>query len=157
SQVSSKQPKARFGLVECRDVSLAVGLSSQLTYFPNGILKNADFGAHVWRVAKARLYARLSADRSAIEAPPNTLRELKPAMALPNQTWKFTSYWQYHRCMSSPRAPGPIKPPKPKDFTQDNVGVMLDRPHTSTVIGIDFFRELGLELEGRATIEGEWA
>ena len=22
---------------------------------------------------------------------------------------------------------------------------------------IDFFRELGLELEGRATIEGEWA
>src|SRR6266853_974875 len=35
----------------------------------------------------------------------------------------------------------------------DNVGIVVDD------IGgtIDFFRELGLELEGRATIEGEWA
>jgi catechol 2,3-dioxygenase-like lactoylglutathione lyase family enzyme len=35
----------------------------------------------------------------------------------------------------------------------DNVGIVVDdRGET-----IDFFRELGLELEGRATIEGEWA
>ena len=35
----------------------------------------------------------------------------------------------------------------------DNVGIVVDD------IGgtIDFFRELGLELEGRGTIEGEWA
>ncbi len=35
----------------------------------------------------------------------------------------------------------------------DNVGIVVDD------IGgtLDFFRELGLELEGRATIEGEWA
>src|SRR4028119_2138403 len=35
----------------------------------------------------------------------------------------------------------------------DNVGIVvedLDR-------AVEFFRELGLELEGRATIEGEWA
>jgi catechol 2,3-dioxygenase-like lactoylglutathione lyase family enzyme len=35
----------------------------------------------------------------------------------------------------------------------DNVGIVvedLDR-------AVDFFRELGLDLEGRATIEGEWA
>src|SRR6185369_3146084 len=35
----------------------------------------------------------------------------------------------------------------------DNVGIVVD-DLTATV---DFFRELGLELEGRATIEGEWA
>ena len=35
----------------------------------------------------------------------------------------------------------------------DNVGIVVeDLPAT-----IAFFRELGLELEGRATIEGEWA
>src|SRR6201989_2753065 len=35
----------------------------------------------------------------------------------------------------------------------DNVGIVVDDlPST-----IDFFRELGLELEGRTTIEGEWA
>src|SRR5436305_11500208 len=35
----------------------------------------------------------------------------------------------------------------------DNVGIVVeDLPAT-----IDFFREVGLELEGRATIEGEWA
>ncbi len=35
----------------------------------------------------------------------------------------------------------------------DNVGIVVDDlPAT-----IAFFRELGLELEGRATIEGEWA
>src|SRR5437660_2816161 len=35
----------------------------------------------------------------------------------------------------------------------DNVGIVVaDLEQT-----IDFFRELGLELEGRATIEGEWA
>src|SRR6266550_1048432 len=40
-------------------------------------------------------------------------------------------------CMSSPHAPGPIKPAKPKNFTQGNVGVMLhDSPHTSTVVGM---------------------
>ena len=35
----------------------------------------------------------------------------------------------------------------------DNVGIVVED------LGgmIDFFRELGLELEGRATIEGEWA
>jgi len=35
----------------------------------------------------------------------------------------------------------------------DNVGIVVDD------LGgmIDFFRELGLELEGRTTIEGEWA
>src|SRR6188768_889054 len=35
----------------------------------------------------------------------------------------------------------------------DNVGIVVD-DLTAT---IDFFRELGLDLEGRATIEGEWA
>src|SRR5215475_296203 len=35
----------------------------------------------------------------------------------------------------------------------DNVGIVVESLDTA----IDFFRELGLELEGRATIEGEWA
>src|SRR3954465_6378973 len=35
----------------------------------------------------------------------------------------------------------------------DNVGIVVDDLETT----IDFFRELGIELEGRATIEGEWA
>lgn len=35
----------------------------------------------------------------------------------------------------------------------DNVGIVVD----DLTVSIDFFRELGLELEGRATIEGEWA
>src|ERR1700739_5178263 len=35
----------------------------------------------------------------------------------------------------------------------DNVGIVVDDLDAT----IDFFRELGLELEGRATIEGEWA
>ncbi|AZO74058.1 MAG: VOC family protein [Mesorhizobium sp.] len=35
----------------------------------------------------------------------------------------------------------------------DNVGIVVD----DLAGAIDFFRELGLELEGRATIEGEWA
>jgi catechol 2,3-dioxygenase-like lactoylglutathione lyase family enzyme len=35
----------------------------------------------------------------------------------------------------------------------DNVGIVVEDLGRS----IDFFRELGLELEGRATIEGEWA
>ncbi len=35
----------------------------------------------------------------------------------------------------------------------DNVGVVVD----DLAATIEFFRELGLELEGRATIEGEWA
>jgi len=35
----------------------------------------------------------------------------------------------------------------------DNVGIVVSDLETT----IDFFRELGLELEGRATIEGEWA
>src|SRR5690349_5987731 len=35
----------------------------------------------------------------------------------------------------------------------DNVGIVVE-DLTAT---IDFFREVGLELEGRATIEGEWA
>src|SRR5512138_424173 len=35
----------------------------------------------------------------------------------------------------------------------DNVGIVVDDLEAA----IDFFRELGLELEGRATIEGEWA
>jgi catechol 2,3-dioxygenase-like lactoylglutathione lyase family enzyme len=35
----------------------------------------------------------------------------------------------------------------------DNVGIVVD----DLDVTIDFFRELGLELEGRATIEGEWA
>ena len=35
----------------------------------------------------------------------------------------------------------------------DNVGIVVDDLATA----IDFFRELGLELEGRATVEGEWA
>jgi catechol 2,3-dioxygenase-like lactoylglutathione lyase family enzyme len=35
----------------------------------------------------------------------------------------------------------------------DNVGIVVDDlPAT-----IEFFRELGLELEGRATVDGEWA
>jgi catechol 2,3-dioxygenase-like lactoylglutathione lyase family enzyme len=35
----------------------------------------------------------------------------------------------------------------------DNVGIVVN----DLAGTIDFFRELGLELEGRATIEGEWA
>jgi catechol 2,3-dioxygenase-like lactoylglutathione lyase family enzyme len=35
----------------------------------------------------------------------------------------------------------------------DNVGIVVDDLGEA----IDFFKELGLELEGRATIEGEWA
>jgi catechol 2,3-dioxygenase-like lactoylglutathione lyase family enzyme len=35
----------------------------------------------------------------------------------------------------------------------DNIGIVVDDPDLT----IDFFQELGLELEGRATIEGEWA
>jgi catechol 2,3-dioxygenase-like lactoylglutathione lyase family enzyme len=35
----------------------------------------------------------------------------------------------------------------------DNVGIVVDDLDEA----IDFLRELGLELEGRATIEGEWA
>ena len=35
----------------------------------------------------------------------------------------------------------------------DNVGIVVDDLDAT----IDFFLELGLELEGRATIEGEWA
>src|SRR5829696_6913945 len=35
----------------------------------------------------------------------------------------------------------------------DNVGIVVEALGGT----IDFFRELGLELEGRATIEGEWA
>ena len=35
----------------------------------------------------------------------------------------------------------------------DNVGIVVDDLSAT----IDFFRELGLELEGQATVEGEWA
>jgi catechol 2,3-dioxygenase-like lactoylglutathione lyase family enzyme len=35
----------------------------------------------------------------------------------------------------------------------DNVGIVVD----DLAATIDFFRELGLEMEGRAVIEGEWA
>ncbi len=35
----------------------------------------------------------------------------------------------------------------------DNVGIVVE----DLGLAVDFFRELGLELEGRATIEGEWA
>jgi hypothetical protein len=35
----------------------------------------------------------------------------------------------------------------------DNVGIVVDDLGGT----IDFLRELGLEIEGRATIEGEWA
>ena len=35
----------------------------------------------------------------------------------------------------------------------DNVGIIVE----DLGAAVDFFRELGLELEGRATVEGEWA
>ena len=35
----------------------------------------------------------------------------------------------------------------------DNVGIVVE----DLAAAIDFFREVGLELEGRATIEGKWA
>ncbi len=35
----------------------------------------------------------------------------------------------------------------------DNVGIVVD----DLAAAIDFFREVGFELEGQATIEGEWA
>lgn len=35
----------------------------------------------------------------------------------------------------------------------DNIGIVVDDLEGA----VDFFRELGLELEGRATIDGEWA
>ena len=35
----------------------------------------------------------------------------------------------------------------------DNVGIVVE----DLMAAIDFFRELGLELEGRGMVEGEWA
>ena len=35
----------------------------------------------------------------------------------------------------------------------DNIGIVVE----DLAKVVDFFRELGLELEGQATIEGEWA
>jgi catechol 2,3-dioxygenase-like lactoylglutathione lyase family enzyme len=35
----------------------------------------------------------------------------------------------------------------------DNVGIVVE----DLAVAIDFFRELGLELEGRSLVEGEWA
>jgi catechol 2,3-dioxygenase-like lactoylglutathione lyase family enzyme len=35
----------------------------------------------------------------------------------------------------------------------DNVGIVVEDLETT----VEFFRELGLELEGRGTVEGEWA
>ena len=35
----------------------------------------------------------------------------------------------------------------------DNIGIVVEDPEAA----IEFFTELGLKLEGRATIEGEWA
>jgi catechol 2,3-dioxygenase-like lactoylglutathione lyase family enzyme len=35
----------------------------------------------------------------------------------------------------------------------DNIGIVVE----DLEVSIEFFRELGLDLEGRATIEGEWA
>src|SRR5580692_4017199 len=35
----------------------------------------------------------------------------------------------------------------------DNVGIVVE----DLEVAIEFFRELGLELEGRALVEGEWA
>ena len=35
----------------------------------------------------------------------------------------------------------------------DNVGIVVE----DLAVAIDFFRELGLELEGRGMVEGEWA
>ena len=35
----------------------------------------------------------------------------------------------------------------------DNTGIVVE----DLDLAIEFFRELGLELEGRATIEGKWA
>ncbi|WP_221761573.1 VOC family protein [Edaphobacter aggregans] len=35
----------------------------------------------------------------------------------------------------------------------DNIGIVVD----NLELTIDFFQELGLQLEGRTTIEGEWA
>ena len=35
----------------------------------------------------------------------------------------------------------------------DNVGIVVDNLEAT----IEFFRELGLELEGRTMVEGEWA
>ena len=35
----------------------------------------------------------------------------------------------------------------------DNVGIVVE----DLAAAVEFFRELGLELEGRATVEGEWA
>jgi len=42
---------------------------------------------------------------------------------------------------------------KSKLLRMDNVGIVVE----SLDVAIDFFSELGLQLEGRATIEGEWA
>src|SRR6188472_2087171 len=42
---------------------------------------------------------------------------------------------------------------KSKLIRMDNVGIVVE----SLDEAIAFFQELGLELEGRATIEGEWA
>ncbi|MGE3801615.1 MAG: VOC family protein [Candidatus Kapaibacterium sp.] len=46
-----------------------------------------------------------------------------------------------------------MEPQKPNLKRMDNVGIVVE----SLDEAISFFTELGLELEGRATIEGEWA
>ena len=38
-------------------------------------------------------------------------------------------------------------------FRLDNIGIVVE----DLTVAVDFFRELGLELEGRAMVEGEWA
>ena len=42
---------------------------------------------------------------------------------------------------------------KNKLLRMDNVGIVVE----SLDDAISFFKEIGLELEGRATVEGEWA
>src|SRR5207302_4939629 len=74
------------------------------------------------------------------------------------------SRWNYRRRPAPTRISRPLRWPADVRMTKekrdgmtvkrmDNVGIVVDDlPAT-----IAFFRELGLELEGQATVEGEWA
>jgi catechol 2,3-dioxygenase-like lactoylglutathione lyase family enzyme len=54
---------------------------------------------------------------------------------------------------TDPREFEPVRKAASMTVRMDNVGIVVESLDTA----ISFFTELGLELEGRATIEGEWA
>jgi len=53
----------------------------------------------------------------------------------------------------SPRHPLLVSYARQMALRLDNIGVVVE----DLAVAIEFFRELGMELEGRALVEGEWA